>query len=147
MKIVIVFWLDRDMDLLVIEADGGARGNPGPAAFGALVYRADTKEIIFEIGKTIGVATNNVAEYQGLIAGLTAVREINPEAFVQVRMDSKLVVEQMSGNWKVKHENIKPLVMKARSIISTEQVKYIWIPREENHRADALLNKALDGLI
>jgi ribonuclease H / adenosylcobalamin/alpha-ribazole phosphatase len=135
------------MNRLVIEADGGSRGNPGPAAYGALVYHAETKETIFEIGKTIGIATNNVAEYQGLIAGLSAVKEIDPTALVEVRMDSKLVVEQMSGNWKVKHENIKPLVMQARQIISHQQVKYIWIPREENYRADALLNKALDGLI
>jgi ribonuclease H / adenosylcobalamin/alpha-ribazole phosphatase len=135
------------LNRFVIEADGGSRGNPGPAAFGAVIYHADTKETLFEIGKTIGIATNNVAEYQGLIAGLTAVKDLDPMALVEVRMDSKLVVEQMSGNWKIKHENIKPLAIKAKQIINHEQVSYIWIPREENFRADRLLNQALDGLL
>lgn len=132
------------MNRFVIEADGGSRGNPGPAAFGIWVYHAVTGETVFEIGKKIGIATNNVAEYQGLIAGLRAVSEIDLSAEVEVRMDSKLVVEQMSGNWKVKHENIKPLVIAAREAFPPEQVKYVWVPRENNKKADSLLNQALD---
>lgn len=135
------------MNRFIIEADGGSRGNPGPAAYGTLVYHAETQETFFEVGMSIGIATNNVAEYQGLIAGLRAVREIDLTAEIEVRMDSKLVVEQMSGNWKVKHQNIKPLVLEAKAAFPPEQVKYVWVPREENFRADALLNKALDKLI
>lgn len=89
----------------VITADGGSRGNPGPAAFGAVVYEND--KIVKEVGASIGVASNNVAEYQGLIAGLKAANEIDPAATILVKMDSKLVVEQMSGRWKVKHPNMK----------------------------------------
>ncbi|MGA0842294.1 MAG: reverse transcriptase-like protein [Candidatus Nanopelagicales bacterium] len=134
------------MNRFIIEADGGSRGNPGPAAFGALVYHAETQETFFEVGMSIGIATNNVAEYRGLIAGLKAVSELDLSAEIEVRMDSKLVVEQMSGNWKVKHQNIKPLVLEAKAAFPPEQVKYVWVPREENFRADALLNKALDEL-
>lgn len=135
------------MNRFVIEADGGSRGNPGPAAYGTLIYHAETRETVFEIGQKIGIATNNVAEYQGLIAGLRALSELDPNAEVEVRMDSKLVVEQMSGNWKVKHENIKPLVSQAKEAFPPEKVKYVWVPRESNTRADALLNRALDGLL
>ena len=134
------------MNRFIIEADGGSRGNPGPAAFGAVVYHAETQETFFEVGMSIGIATNNVAEYRGLIAGLKAVSELDLRAEIEVRMDSKLVVEQMSGNWKVKHQNIKPLVLEAKAAFPPEQVTYVWVPREENFRADALLNKALDEL-
>ena len=82
---------------VIVEADGGSRGNPGPAAYGALVRDADTGEVIAERGEAIGTATNNVAEYRGLIAGLELVREHVPDAEVEVRMDSKLVIEQMAG--------------------------------------------------
>ena len=134
------------MNRFIIEADGGSRGNPGPAAFGAVVYHAETQETFFEVGMSIGIATNNVAEYRGLIAGLKAASELDLNAEIEVRMDSKLVVEQMSGNWKVKHQNIKPLVLEAKAAFPPEQVTYVWVPREENFRADALLNKALDEL-
>ena len=90
-----------------IEADGGSRGNPGPAAYGAVLKDAATGETIAERGETIGVATNNVAEYSGLIAGLELYREHTPDAALEVRMDSRLVVEQMSGNWKIKHPDMK----------------------------------------
>ena len=82
---------------LVVEADGGSRGNPGPAGFGALVRDAKTGELLKEIAESIGVATNNVAEYRGLIAGLRAAHDIDPAATISVLMDSKLVVEQMQG--------------------------------------------------
>ena len=130
---------------LIIEADGGSRGNPGPAAYGCLVKDAQTNEVLFKEGKTIGITTNNVAEYSGLVAALVAAHEIDPNAQIEVRMDSKLVVEQMSGNWKIKHENMKGLVEKARTAFAQSQVKYVWVPREDNLAADTLLNIALDA--
>ena len=130
---------------LIIEADGGSRGNPGPAAYGCLVKDALTNEVLFKEGKTIGITTNNVAEYSGLVAALVAAHEIDPNAQIEVRMDSKLVVEQMSGNWKIKHENMKGLVEKARNAFAQSQVKYVWVPREDNLAADTLLNIALDA--
>ena len=130
---------------LIIEADGGSRGNPGPAAYGCLVKDAQTNEVLFKEGKTLGITTNNVAEYSGLVAALVAAHEIDPNAQIEVRMDSKLVVEQMSGNWKIKHENMKGLVEKARNAFAQTQVKYVWVPREDNLEADTLLNIALDA--
>ena len=130
---------------LIIEADGGSRGNPGPAAYGCLVKDAQTNEVLFKEGKTLGITTNNVAEYSGLVAALVAAHEIDPNAQLEVRMDSKLVVEQMSGNWKIKHENMKGLVEKARNAFAQSQVKYVWVPREDNLAADTLLNIALDA--
>jgi ribonuclease HI len=127
----------------VITADGGSRGNPGPAAFGAVVYEND--KIVKEIGAAIGVASNNVAEYQGLIAGLKAANEIDPAATILVKMDSKLVVEQMSGRWKVKHPNMKELVKQAFATHDPKLVSYQWIPREENSHADSILNDVLDS--
>ncbi len=130
---------------LIIEADGGSRGNPGPAAYGCLVKDAQTNEVLFEEGKTLGITTNNVAEYSGLVAALEAAHEIDPNAQIEVRMDSKLVVEQMNGNWKIKHVNMKGLVEKARKAFSQAQVKYVWVSREDNLAADTLLNIALDA--
>ncbi|MGH3445072.1 MAG: reverse transcriptase-like protein, partial [Nocardioidaceae bacterium] len=89
-----------------IESDGGSRGNPGDAAYGAVLFDAATGEVIAERAETIGVATNNVAEYHGLIAGLELYAEHSPDAELEVRMDSKLVVQQMSGNWKIKHPDM-----------------------------------------
>ena len=127
----------------VITADGGSRGNPGPAAFGAVVYEND--KIVKEIGAAIGVASNNVAEYQGLIAGLKAANEIDPKATILVKMDSKLVVEQMSRRWKVKHPNMKELAKQAFATHDPKLVSYQWIPREENSHADSILNDVLDS--
>ncbi|MFJ9947717.1 bifunctional RNase H/acid phosphatase [Kitasatospora sp. NPDC091207] len=129
----------------VVEADGGSRGNPGPAGYGAVVRDGDTGLIIAEAAEFIGHATNNVAEYKGLIAGLKAAREIDPDASVDVRMDSKLVVEQMSGRWKIKHPDMQPLAAEARSVLPRGQVKYTWIPRERNKDADRLANEAMDA--
>lgn len=129
---------------LIVEADGGSRGNPGPAAYGALVRDAETGETLLREGLTIGRATNNVAEYSGLIAGLEMVREIDPGAAVEVRMDSKLVIEQMAGRWKIKHVDMRPLAMRANQL-RPAAVVWTWVPREENKRADALANLALDG--
>jgi ribonuclease H / adenosylcobalamin/alpha-ribazole phosphatase len=129
----------------IVEADGGSRGNPGPAAYGALVRDAESGEVLVERAEHIGIASNNVAEYRGLIAALTAARELDPHAHVHARLDSKLIVEQMSGRWKIKHENIRPLALQARQILPASQVTYEWVPREQNQHADRLANEALDA--
>ena len=130
---------------LVIEADGGSRGNPGPAGYGAAVKDAETGEVLVEVADAIGVATNNVAEYGGLVAGLRAVAALDPDASVEVRMDSKLVVEQMSGRWKIKHEAMRRLADEARAVLPPRQVRYTWVPRERNAHADRLANAAMDA--
>lgn len=129
---------------LIVEADGGSRGNPGPAGSGAVVIDADTGEVILEVAKFIGVATNNVAEYLALKAGLEGALEINPSARILVRMDSKLVIEQMSGTWKIKHPDMIQLAAEVQKVARGHEIKWMWIPREENKRADALANKAMD---
>ncbi|WP_370619023.1 bifunctional RNase H/acid phosphatase [Mumia sp. Pv 4-285] len=129
---------------VIVEADGGSRGNPGPAAYGAVLRDADSGAVIAQRAETIGVATNNVAEYSGLIAGLELVAQHAPEAEVEVKMDSKLVIEQMAGRWKVKHPAMKPLAAQARELAPAD-VTWTWIPRERNTAADALLNAALDA--
>ncbi|KUJ37236.1 acid phosphatase [Streptomyces albus subsp. albus] len=129
----------------VVEADGGSRGNPGPAGFGAVVRDAATGETLAETAEYIGTATNNVAEYRGLIAGLRAAHAIDPAARIQVRMDSKLVVEQMSGRWQIKHPDMRPLAAEARTVFPAGQVGYEWIPRERNKHADRLANEAMDA--
>jgi broad specificity phosphatase PhoE/ribonuclease HI len=129
---------------VIVEADGGSRGNPGPAAYGAVLRDAETGAVIAEDGTTIGVATNNVAEYSGLIAGLRLAEEFAPGADLEVRMDSKLVVEQMSGRWKIKHPDMRPLAMEANRL-APFGTTYTWVPREQNKHADRLANEALDG--
>ncbi|MFG2609086.1 bifunctional RNase H/acid phosphatase [Streptomyces anulatus] len=134
---------------VVVEADGGSRGNPGPAGYGAVVIDPATGEPLAETAEYIGVATNNVAEYRGLIAGLTAAKALFPEAGdalrVHVRMDSKLVVEQMSGRWKIKHPDMKPLAARAAAVLPPSSVTYEWIPRAQNKHADRLANEAMDA--
>jgi probable phosphoglycerate mutase len=130
---------------VIVEADGGSRGNPGPSAYGALLKDAETGELIAERGEQIGVATNNVAEYRGLIAGLELAAEHAPEAEIEVRMDSKLVVEQMAGHWKIKHPSMKPLAIEANRLAPIGTT-FTWVPRAENAHADRLANEALDGI-
>ncbi|GIL25760.1 bifunctional RNase H/acid phosphatase [Actinocatenispora comari] len=130
---------------VVVEADGGARGNPGPAGYGAAVFDADTGETLIERAAYLGVNTNNVAEYSGLIAGLKAAAALGARQ-VAVRMDSKLVVEQMSGRWQVKHPGLRPLHAEAaRLAAGFAEIGYEWIPRARNKHADALANKAMDA--
>ncbi|MBO1418972.1 bifunctional RNase H/acid phosphatase [Streptomyces sp. FH025] len=129
----------------IVEADGGSRGNPGPAGYGAVVRDGDTGQLVAEAAEFIGHATNNVAEYRGLIAGLKAARELDPDASVDVRMDSKLVVEQMSGRWRIKHPDMQPLAAEARTLFPRGRVSYTWIPRERNKDADRLANEAMDA--
>jgi ribonuclease H / adenosylcobalamin/alpha-ribazole phosphatase len=131
---------------LIVEADGGSRGNPGPAGYGAVVRDARTGAVLAERFESLGTATNNVAEYSGLIAGLTAAGELAPGADVEVRMDSKLVVEQMTGRWQVKHPAIRPLAAQATAAARRlGRVSYQWVPRAQNAHADRLANQAMDG--
>ncbi|ANZ36152.1 bifunctional RNase H/acid phosphatase [Lentzea guizhouensis] len=130
---------------VIVEADGGSRGNPGPAGYGAVVRDHRTGETLAERKGFVGVATNNVAEYQGLIAGLKAAGEVGAEV-VEVRMDSKLVVEQMSGRWKIKHPSMQPLAKEAKQLADAfDKITYGWIPRERNRQADRLANEAMDA--
>ncbi|MBF6175592.1 bifunctional RNase H/acid phosphatase [Nocardia blacklockiae] len=132
------------MTQVIVEADGGSRGNPGLAGYGAVVWDGDHAQVLAERREAIGIATNNVAEYRGLIAGLAAAAELGARE-VDVRMDSKLVVEQMSGRWKVKHAGMIPLAERARQLVAGfDRVSFEWIPRERNSHADRLANEAMD---
>ena len=130
--------------LLIVEADGGSRGNPGQAGSGSVVIDAASGEIIAEVGRYIGIATNNVAEYRGLVEGVRRALAIDPDAELQVRMDSKLVVEQMSGRWKIKHPQMAELAAEARMLLTGTPVQFVWVPRLENSRADKVANRAMD---
>jgi probable phosphoglycerate mutase len=135
---------------LVVEADGGSRGNPGVAGYGALVRDGASGRVLWEGAAPLGKASNNVAEYSGLIAGLGAVLRIEAGADVDVRMDSKLVVEQMAGRWKIKHPDMRQLALEARDLAAQSSaaggsVSFTWIPRERNKDADALSNDGMDG--
>lgn len=132
------------MTRVIVEADGGSRGNPGPAAYGA-VLRDESGEVIATKAEVIGIATNNVAEYSGLIAGLALANEHAPDSDLEVRMDSKLVIEQMAGRWKIKHPDMRPLAQRAQRELGGRSVTWTWIPREHNKAADSLVNAALDG--
>src|SRR6201993_1056581 len=130
---------------VIVEADGGSRGNPGPAGFGSVVWSEDHSTVLAEVKEAIGTATNNVAEYRGLIAGLTEAARLGATE-VEARLDSKLVVEQMSGRWKVKHPDIAGLHGQARRLAAGfEHVSFTWVPREQNSHADRLANEAMDA--
>jgi len=131
---------------LIVEADGASRGNPGEASYGAVVRDADSGELLAELAEALGRATNNVAEYRGVIAGLEAARRIDPAARVDVRLDSRLVVEQLSGRWQVKHPDMKPLAARARSLFpESGEITFTWVPRSRNKHADRLANEALNA--
>jgi probable phosphoglycerate mutase len=106
---------------------------------------SENGNILAELFDVIGVATNNVAEYNGLLAGLSHIHQLDPQASVEVAMDSKLVVEQMSGRWQIKHADMRELAKRCRDAHNPTLVTYSWIPRDENSHADRLANKALDG--
>jgi probable phosphoglycerate mutase len=130
----------------VVEADGGSRGNPGPAGYGALVRDLATGEVLEETCDSLGTATNNVAEYSGLVAGLRAAARLAPGADVEVRMDSRLVVEQMSGRWQIKDPNLRVLARSAQDEARRlGRVSYVWVPRARNSHADRLANQAMDA--
>ena len=130
---------------VVVEADGGSRGNPGPAGYGAVVWSAERDAVLAERRQAIGTATNNVAEYRGLIAGLEAAADVGGTE-VAVSMDSKLVIEQMTGRWRVKHPDMIPLHERASTLAAEfDRVTYAWIPRAKNAHADRLANEAMDA--
>ncbi|MGV9803159.1 bifunctional RNase H/acid phosphatase [Mycobacterium sp. NPDC003449] len=130
---------------VLVEADGGSRGNPGPAGYGAVVFTADHGTVLAERKESIGRATNNVAEYHGLIAGLEAATA-QGAAEVAVSMDSKLVIEQMSGRWRVKHPDLVELQRRAAALAAGfDRISYGWIPRARNSHADRLANEAMDA--
>jgi len=132
-----------DYKHLNLYTDGGARGNPGPAA-GGYVIKTDNGEIIAREGKYLGEATNNQAEYQGLILGLTKVVELKAEE-VSVFMDSELIVNQLQRKYKVKNAELANLFVKAWNItLGFEKIEFKHIVRALNKEADAEVNKALD---
>ncbi len=138
---------------LDVECDGGSRGNPGIAGCGSSVLDGDQE--VAARWEFIAKATNNVAEYQGLINALELAIEVAKmrgaapsELEIQVRMDSKLVVEQMSGRWKIKHPDMKPLAARVKELEATlAAVTYNWVPRAQNKRADELANRAMDDKV
>lgn len=134
-------------DVIAVYCDGGARGNPGPAAIGAIVVDPTTTPParLATVSERIGVATSNVAEYRALIAGLEAARAF-PSRALQVRADSMLVIRQLEGAWKVKKDHLRPLHAQARALLDTyDEVDLAHVPREQNADADLLVNAALDA--
>ena len=130
--------------MIIAYTDGGARGNPGPAGFGVRIERPDGT-LVDEFHESIGVATNNVAEYRGLLAALEWARA-HGETEVLVRSDSLLLVQQMLGNYKVKHPGLQPLYGKARLLAhDVGRVRYEHVRREANKHADRLANAAMDA--
>jgi ribonuclease HI len=126
-----------------LYADGAARGNPGPAGAGAALVNEEG-HVVAEAMRHLGHATNNVAEYTALIIGLEAARAHDVQD-LEIRMDSKLVVEQMNGNWRIKHPNLKPLAMQAGALLASFPKRTLrHIPREANAIADVLANRAID---
>lgn len=133
-------------DEVTIFCDGGARGNPGPAAIGAVVTdpTTDPPTQLATVSERIGVATNNVAEYRALIAGLEAARPFHAPV-VHVRADSMLVIRQLEGAWRVKQPHLRPLHAEAKALLDEyEVVDLAHVPREQNYDADLLVNVALD---
>ncbi|MGH3678411.1 MAG: bifunctional RNase H/acid phosphatase [Mycobacterium sp.] len=130
---------------VIVEADGGSRGNPGPAGYGSVVWSADHSTVLAESKQAIGRATNNVAEYRGLIAGLEEAAKLGASD-VEVLMDSKLVVEQISGRWKVKHPDLIALHQQATALAARfDRIRFGWMPRSKNSHADRLANEAMDA--
>jgi probable phosphoglycerate mutase len=134
---------------LVIHTDGGSRGNPGPAATGVVIY-GDKQAIIHAFGKHIGIATNNVAEYTAVLHALEWLIQsgLNPESIL-FNLDSKLVVEQLSGRWKIKDPNLAILANQIKDLTSNFHfpTSYSYVPRSQNAAADAQVNLALDAAI
>jgi ribonuclease HI len=134
------------MKTFTIFSDGGARGNPGPAAIGAVISSEDGK-VLEEISKTIGETTNNQAEYQAIIAGLEAAERLGAEA-VECFLDSELVVKQLKHEYKVKNKELAPLFVKVHNLsLKFKKISYTHVPRERNKEADRLVNEALDAVV
>ncbi|KKO83565.1 bifunctional RNase H/acid phosphatase [Corynebacterium otitidis] len=131
---------------VILQADGGSRGNPGIAGSGSVIFAEDHETVLRELSYVFGEkVTNNVAEYQGLVNGLNAARELGATT-VRVFLDSKLVVEQMTGRWRIKHADMKRLATIAKKLgEEIGEVTYKWVPRAKNARADELANRAMDA--
>ena len=128
---------------LIIYTDGGARGNPGPAGIGAVIYD-DQKNKIAEISEFIGETTNNQAEYQAVLAAIGKAADLGGEE-LDFYLDSELVVNQLNGNFKVKNKDLAPLFVKIyNATLNFKKVRFFHIPRELNKEADRLVNRALD---
>jgi ribonuclease HI len=130
---------------LVVNVDGGARGNPGPAAIGAVVSTVDG-DVLAEIAERIGVATNNVAEYRALLRGIEAARALGADELAIIG-DSELVARQLTGAYRVKHAALKPLHAEVLGALNGVRWTIRTVPRAQNSRADALVNAALDGAV
>ena len=129
---------------LVVHVDGGSRGNPGPAAAGA-VLSTPAGEVVDRLGEALGVATNNVAEYRGLLLGIRRAAELGATE-VEVVNDSELVAKQVNGQYKVKHPDMKPLHAESlEALAAFDRWTVRSVPREQNADADALVNATLDG--
>lgn len=129
---------------VVINTDGGSRGNPGPSAIGAVIYDDDGAEIA-TISETLGITTNNVAEYTAVVRALEAARDLGATN-VTLRSDSELLIRQLQGRYKVKAPHLQPLAMTARTILNGfAKTSLEHVRREQNARADALVNEALDA--
>lgn len=128
----------------LVEADGGSRGDRGIAAGGAVVVDADTGDVVTELGVFMGIATEDVAQYSGMISGLEAAFERDPGAIVRVRLRSRLVVEQMSGRFRITQPDMQVLARRANALISGRDVAFAWVPRDDDERADAAANEAMD---
>ena len=135
------------MSHLILHTDGGARGNPGPAAIGVVIEleKDGETEVIAELGETIGIATNNVAEYRAIIRGLEEAERLGADT-VTCLLDSLLVVEQLNGNYRVKSADMKPLYARVQELRQRfALVTFQHVSREQNQEADGLVNDALDG--
>jgi ribonuclease HI len=129
---------------VIVHVDGGARGNPGPAAAAAVVSDADG-QVLDEAAEVLGVATNNVAEYRGLLLGLQRAQELGATE-VEVINDSELVAKQVNGEYKVKHADMKPLHRAATEVLAEfDRWSVRSVPRAQNAHADSLVNQALDA--
>jgi ribonuclease HI len=129
---------------LVVHVDGGARGNPGPAAVGVVVAKPDG-EVVHAVGETIGAATNNVAEYRALLRGIELARE-HGASELEIYGDSELVVKQVRGEYKVKDEGLKPLHAEAKAALAeVGEWSFDHVRRDDNAHADELVNQALDA--
>ncbi|MDO5494708.1 MAG: histidine phosphatase family protein [bacterium] len=127
----------------IVNTDGGSRGNPGPAGYGAVIAD-ESGTVLLERAGFLGTATNNVAEYMAVVVALEEIAAADPGAQVTVQADSKLVVEQLSGTWKIKNAELQQLALRARRALPSSQVRYRWVPRAENAAADRLANLAMD---
>lgn len=141
----------QNLGKIIIYTDGGSRGNPGPAAFG-FVIQDETGNVVSKGGEAIGIATNNEAEYRGVVAALKKVKQLfGKEKLrgmqVEVRMDSELAVEQLSGRYKIENEKLQPLFMELWNmrVELGNNILFTHIPREKNKEADRLVNEALDA--